>query len=335
MRWRRLKDKIQVSELPEVGVLAIASDTTPSRPVAQTPSITTPAANSAALTPTPKRKRDVKSEDDDSEISIDERLAKKIKKQEAGLTKRQTRGLVLDLKNPVDSSSSFTGSSVITTESSFYEPSVIKEEEEDEYMSGDDARKTNKYKTGTLAQVFKVEKNLQPQVAEQKATSKQQPHTPVTVRKPAKESIDQPKASSKKKDTKLDFNPWEDRASRDPTLPKLISPLSAKTIRSLNEDHEQVKADIAGFRAQTTAYKNPYAATHAASDDDESAAAESSAVCTSVVGTHDTYKSEEYETSASPADSISVTAETQGPAGDVDLIKGKNKEKNKSEDQLS
>ena len=334
MRWRRLKDKIQVSELPEVGVLAMASTPTSTRPVAPTPSFATPAADDVARKPTPKRKRDIKSKDDSSEISIDERLAKRIKEEE-GATKRQTRGKILNLKDPIDSSSSVTGSSVITTESSFYEPSVTKEEEEEDYMSGAEPRKKIKSKTGTLPQVFKVEKNAQSRVAEQKAASKQQPLTPAAVRKPVKESIYEPKAASKKTDTKLDFNPWEDAASRDPPLPKLISPLSAKTIRSFNEDHEQVKADIAGFRAQTTAYKNPYAAIHAASDDEESAAAESSAVCTSVVGTHDTYKSEEYEASVSPADSISVIAKAQGPAGGVDIIEGKDKEKNKSEDQLS
>ena len=306
-------------------------------PLHKFPPVTTPATDKIAPKPTPKRKRDVKSEDDSSEISIDERLAKKIEKEEEGSTKRQTRGILLDLKNPVDSSSSVTGSSVITTESSFYEPSVIKEEEEDDYMSGDEARKPTKPGDGTLPQTFKFDKNVQSQVVQQKATSKQQPRTPVSVRKPAKESIEQPKASSKKTDTKLDFNPWKDAASRDPPLPKLISPLSAKTIRSLNEDHEQVKADIAGFRAQTTAYKNPYAAPESAIDDHESVAEESSAVCTSVVGTHDTYKSEEYGASVSPADSISVIAEAQGPAGDVDMIKEKKKEKasNKSEDQLS
>ena len=334
MRWRRLKDKIQVSKLPEVGVLAIASTPTSNRPAAPTPSIATPAADEVAPKPTPKRKRDVKSEDDSSEISIDEKLVKKIKKEEEDPTRRQTRGIVLNLKDPVDSSSSFTGSSVITTESSCYEPSVWKEEEEDDYMSGDGARKPNQSKTESLPQTFKVEKNVQTHAGEQKATSKQQPLTPVSVCKPVKKSIDHPKASSKKSETKLDFNPWKDAASRELGLPKLISPLSAKTIRSLNEDHEQVKADIAGFRAQTTAYKNPYAAQQSSDDDHESVAGGSSAVCTSIIGTHDSYGSRE-EASVSPADSISVIAEAQGLAGDVDMIEAKKTENSKSEDRIS
>ena len=289
MRWRRLKDKIQVSDLPEVGVLAIASTPTSSRPVAQTAAIVAPAAPSVAPKIPPKRKRDGGPGDDSSEISIEERLAKKTKSEDHGVTKRQTRGKVLDLRDPVDSSSSVTGASVITTESSFYEPSVIREEGEDGYMSDI-----------------------------------------------GKEPIGKPKTPSKSIEAKLGFNPWIGGMSCTPTPPKPISPLSAKTLHSLNEDHEQVKADIAGFRAQTTAYKTPFPSIQSPDDDFESAAAGSSAVCPSAIGTHDSFRSGE-ETSVSPADSISVVAQAQGPTGEADMtmIDEKNKGKNKSERNFS
>ena len=328
MRWRRLKDKIQVSDLPEVGVLAIASTPTSSRPVAQTAAIAAPAAASVAPKIPPKRKRDRLSVDDNSEISIDERLAKKIKHEDNGVTKRQTRGRVLNLRDPVDSSSSVTGASVITTESSFYEPSATKEEDEDDYIRDIGAGKPGKPKTKTLP-------NVQSQAVEQKTTSKQQHWNPSSVYKPLEEPIGKPKTPSKNIEATLGFNPWAGGMSRTPPPPKPISPLSAKTLHSLNEDHEQVKADIAGFRAQTTSYTPPFTSMQSAEHDSESAAAGSSAVCTSAIGTHDSYRSRE-EASVSPADSISVV-QVQGPTGEVDMtmIDEKKKEKSKSERNFS